>query len=87
MEETVNHWAEGGTTWVIQREGNPRTGNPACTEGLCPHLHRVDQRTMTPLLMRTVHMVYRATHAMGLGGSRLCRDTFRDFWNSWVVTH
>lgn len=66
VEETATHRAEGGSPWAMQREGQQHTGNPACTEGLFPHLHGVGQGTTTALLTRNVHMVCRVTHATGM---------------------
>lgn len=52
----------------FQTHCSQHTGNPEGTEGLCLHLRGVGQGTMTPLLMRTVHVALQSHTCHGAAG-------------------
>lgn len=67
LQERLRVTRQKGALLGLCRDRATSPGNPAGTEGLCPHLHGVGRGTMTALLMGTVHMISRVTHATGLG--------------------
>ena len=89
LQKRLRVTRQKGALLGLCRERATSPGNPAYTEGLCPHLHGVGQGTMTALLMGTVHMVSRVTHATGLGVVERwpCRDVPWHIWNSQVMIH
>ena len=67
-EETESPGRRGHSSGCAERATSP--GNPACTEGLCPHLHGVGQGTMTALLTGTVHWSPESHMPRGWGWRR-----------------